>query len=502
MKWSLLISWLNQKGSEKNLRFVQQIPVDHSAWFPEWASRASELRFRDWDKVRFFERGHLGTETEAMPILASYYHKSFADEKQAHWVLSGGVSLGSKGLFETRASLSRELPSVMRRSGLDYKTVSGSNELVTLRGTRYKFTTPKSTLDAASRGVGRDMARIDISAKEGLKYRARFGEMDRGRFERVVETTGNNLRIEERAAAGEIGHLNVSRSRNGFRVGWRSREIDDGYTVARRLSASEDFAAQLKNDDLVEAALADQEGGAYYVKTYGGRKWMKIAPEGKPLPDLGSGWNARVADLSPEARPVNIAWLEEGEIPVATRESGNWVRGPPGNRSNIERSAEDFLGDSIEKRADAIVRDPVAYKTKVEARLKARVTEIDNLLEQGQTKKALAKIEESFGEFGNHEQLHLRQALAELAEDRPSAAADAINGTRLPTREQANTIIEEVNGRLAKYDNQAYRRIAENADWRTTAVKPPKDEVMLTVTSDGTLDHEVRLSTPVQGQGG
>ena len=40
MKWSLLITWLNQNGSSDNLSDLRSIKVDHSQWFPEWVHKA------------------------------------------------------------------------------------------------------------------------------------------------------------------------------------------------------------------------------------------------------------------------------------------------------------------------------------------------------------------------------------------------------------------------------------------------------------------------------
>jgi hypothetical protein len=498
MKWSLLVGWLNGSDASERLGLLRSVPVDHSAWFPDWVRKSPQLRFHDWDRIRFFPKGHLGTTTEAMPILVSYGFDVFADEVDQAWHIEGGVSLASKETLHARPVLQSEVPALMRRSGLDYgKALHNADQLVTFRGTQYTFSAWEKGATARLDGIGREVATLKMTAKSGLKYRARFGEMREGQFERIVERTGSSARIEGRTAVGEIGHLNVAPSRNGFREGWRAREMDDGYTIARSLSSRKDFAQALRSDPLVEAAIAD-ETGAFYVKSQGSRKWIKVAAEGEPSPDLASGWHARVADIVPDAQPVNIVWVDESELPAELKSGGNWIRGPPRRSGRISGLGGEPPGPNIQEATAAILQDPRAYKLELDARFKQNLDEIDQLLAADQPRKALAIIEENLGEFGGHEQLRFRQALAELADRRPDAAADAVNNIKFANQDQAVLLIDEVNGRLKKTMDPEMYRIAESADWRTTSSKPSGDEVLLT-TKDGTLGHELRLKQAPEG---
>jgi hypothetical protein len=54
MKWSLLISWLNDKGRGSALGFLSGVPVDRSRWFPTWVRTRPDLRFRRWDAIAFY----------------------------------------------------------------------------------------------------------------------------------------------------------------------------------------------------------------------------------------------------------------------------------------------------------------------------------------------------------------------------------------------------------------------------------------------------------------
>ena len=225
---------------------------------------------------------------------------------------------------------------------------------------------------------------------------------------------------------------------------------------------------------------------------------MKLALEGEPSPNVASGWNGRIADITPNARSINIAWLDEAQVPAELRNSGNWVRPPPrGHRLGIPGSHEGFpagVKRDLREATQAILDDPSAYKRLLDARFTKQLAEIDRLLEEGCTRKALATIEEGLCEFGGHEQLRFREALAQLANRRPEAAADAVNDIRLANRRQTELLIDEVNIRLKKADDPTLHRIAESADWRTANGKPPGDEVLLAAAKEGALDLDLRLA--------
>ena len=95
MKWSLLISWLNESNNGSLLEFLGFVNVDHTNWFPDWVNKHEQLRYNKWNKVGFKNKGYKESKTEAMSILFSNSFTRFEGE----WTLSGGVSLDSKNLF-------------------------------------------------------------------------------------------------------------------------------------------------------------------------------------------------------------------------------------------------------------------------------------------------------------------------------------------------------------------------------------------------------------------
>ncbi|MCU0287609.1 MAG: hypothetical protein MUF15_14595 [Acidobacteria bacterium] len=89
MKWSILIAWLNDANKGHYLDFLKKVKVNKGNWFTEWVKSQPNLKFKKWDKVKFYDKGHLGTDTEAMAILSSKEYKCFGHQ----WTISGGVSL-------------------------------------------------------------------------------------------------------------------------------------------------------------------------------------------------------------------------------------------------------------------------------------------------------------------------------------------------------------------------------------------------------------------------
>ena len=92
MKWSIVISWLDDKGGLDLLSLLRQVTFRTDRWFPAWVREHRDLRFQNWDRIGFYPRGFAATE--ALPLLHS-------DEAVA-MPLIGGVSLAEKEMLATR----------------------------------------------------------------------------------------------------------------------------------------------------------------------------------------------------------------------------------------------------------------------------------------------------------------------------------------------------------------------------------------------------------------
>jgi hypothetical protein len=505
MKWSLVISWLDNAGSRDSLSFLADVRVDKSAWFPDWVHASPQLRFSAWDKIGFFKRGWLGTSTEALPMLSSERVTGI----QPFYQYVGGVSLGSKDLFDARLPLASRVPAAMRRAELDYGKISeDANELLTLRGTQYDFMERISGSRTFFEGAApHEISGVKIKGLDTWKYRNGSGEIAEGNFERTIVRNGEDITVSVRSTAGEIGALHIEKSSNGFRVGWHAREMDDAFTLCQRLSGSGDLAAAIRKESMIEFAAQDVHTNQYFIKMPGTKRWMKLALEGAPRENIAEGWAARVADIKPDSQRLVFAWVDETNVPSNIWQQNRWARGPPPKgptRPTISGEFEDFGGDKkkFAKLASEVEHDPIGFKKRYEENLKTRVREIDDLLERRSAGKALDTLDDALMWYGERPELLLRKALAELDINNSSAAADTINKAGITSRSEAEEFLDEINARLqtAQAGEQNLLKCAELIDWRTSVVKSNKDKILLTSDDKtGVLHLEAHLVDPPDG---
>ncbi len=302
MKWSLVVSWLNKQKQADRLSFLRTEHVERGNWFPDWVRQHPQLRFRDWERVGFYPVKDRTKETEALPMLSSEKYRQFG---RTVW-LSGGVSLASERTFETRVALSAEskVAQAARRSNLDYSiSNSTGSALKTLEGTSYKFGSATT-----------ERAFTTATAKEGAKLRGAFGEIANQPFERTVAADAGGLSIGTRVGEVPLGELTIGRVENGFHVGWASRDLDAGHSLAHSFSTSKDPAAVLARARNVEAAFRLPGEQGYVVKLEDATHWLKLAPEETPSAALAKGYEARVGDLAEGARNYNLTWLKPEEV--------------------------------------------------------------------------------------------------------------------------------------------------------------------------------------------
>jgi hypothetical protein len=310
MKWSLLISWLNEKGQGDVLGFLERVSVDHSRWFPDWVRSRPDLRFGRWDAVPVYERGYKGSTTEALPILFSETYMEFGETH----TLSGGVSLAPKQLFTNRAALAGRVSPLIRRSNLNYaeRLVSGKGlTFKTLQESEYTF-----------RPLASGRSGLEVTPRAGTRLRGRMAEITTPKFERTVTAAPGQWEISARVGNHDLIALKVRPTQNGLAVGLKSRELATGQALARRASSSVDPAGTLARHAAVEAVV--ETPSAVMVKMRGSKSWLKLEAE-KVGADATSASErvARVADTKIGAQPVDLAFVDESaaKAAVATGES-------------------------------------------------------------------------------------------------------------------------------------------------------------------------------------
>jgi hypothetical protein len=287
MKWSQIIGWLNSASNGNMLAFLSAVHVADTNYFPEWARKHTELTFKKWNQVPFYSRGYRGSTTEALPLLNSRLFDHFGKKD---YFYEGGVSLAEREVMAVRPPLSEAIPRVSQRSFLDY-AASGENKLLTLEKAEYEF---------ASR-PGQTSMFARPPADHSL--RSLIGEFRVEQFERALTRDVSGLTMSERSATGAVGDLRIASSGEGYRVGWISREIDTGQSLARRLSMSSDFESGLAKDNAVEAYLKLDGANGYLVKPQGSDGWIKVVPSNSGTETLEAGFQgAHLRAREPGAR--------------------------------------------------------------------------------------------------------------------------------------------------------------------------------------------------------
>jgi hypothetical protein len=293
MKWSVILGWLNDSHNGDKLGFLADVPVDRSQRLPTWAAHHPELRFNQWDKIRFMPPGYKGTSTEAMPIL---YGASFDVNGIEYW-LEGGVSLAPKQLFRDRVPIKPELDRTLLRSNINYGIESAAGrKLTTFENTVYTFSAREPNVVA-----------LDVKAKPDAKLRAMTAELVNTDVQRIMVRSADTVRLETRLAETPIGDLEIAKTDNGFRIGWQSREIDNAHMIARHMSLASDPADVLASDPDVVAVFALPDKGDFLVQLRGSKNWLRFAAEDMPTRDLPKGWLMRAADYSQSQRDLRVA---------------------------------------------------------------------------------------------------------------------------------------------------------------------------------------------------
>jgi len=512
MKWSLLISWLNERNRSRELDFLKSVEVDRSNWFPDWA-RKRDLRFRQWEQVGFYDRGHKGSDTEALPLLRSDSFNLFGKTMY----MEGGVSLADKSLFAGRAALSAEtkVAGLARRSNLNYGMSKVAGEAVSFEGTAYKFTS-----------LSPNRASMTVAAKDGVKLRSAHSEVASLKLERVVAQEANSLKVSTRLGEIEMGGLEIGRAGNAFQVGWRSRDVDLGHSLARRLSVADDPGKTLLADANVEAVIKLGEQQGHLVKLRGSDRWLQLSPE-KAATGNGNNWQSRVGGFSNESRIYEMAWKKPEEIqlvfsasddiivePVKGAERGFQMKAAPGGHSAAGSELEFKSGSVIVKgrlhpetgevrfaygelpetfrrdplklqrlvaesrvtpersryvvseladghpliqrlrRGDAgdlvkeLLDSPTEFKSRLGHELAEGVAQSDHLLSKGQYQEAARHLDELISVYGERPELLLRRGAAKLSNKFPDASGSIREMLAAGRGNDPALFFKEINERL------------------------------------------------------
>lgn len=306
MKWSILVTWLRQAQQSQQLGFLKDRNlVNREHRFPTWVKQQPDLRFNKWSDDMFLPSTNSCVTTEALPLLDSAAFAP-AGEKSPRWRLTGGVSLSNRTMFAERTFLSAEskVAALARRSGVDYAPFKSADDVVQfVGGPKYKLTNLTSNRLA-----------ITATPKSEAILRNRYGDLASGNFQQVIANESKAFQIATKYGNTGVGDLSIARTGNGFRIGWESRQVDLSHSLARKLSVSNAPDELLATNPRVESAikLAGEEG--YLVKLKGAEQWTRLKVERNPSVDIGTGWQARVADTQSSSKPYTVAWMDQARV--------------------------------------------------------------------------------------------------------------------------------------------------------------------------------------------
>ncbi|MBW4643101.1 MAG: hypothetical protein KME23_08920 [Goleter apudmare HA4340-LM2] len=428
MKWSLVINWLNQSNWGNSLNFLQKVSVKRDNWFPDWAKfQGKNLRFQQWQAVKFFGKGYKGTTTETMPILSSSPYKLFGKSRS----MSGGVSLPNKNTFTTRLSVkSQRLNKPSLRSNIDYPSVSIKDKKLTFR-----------TLDNIKyslENVSNNVSKVTSQAGEKSRFRSLDAELTNLPVTRTVLPVSEGLKIKTSVGDTEFGNLNITKTANGFQVGFESRNIDTGYALTSKIKnyKGNDIPNFIASTDGVRAVrYSPSEPDNYFVQfSDSGNKWLQITGSGgggKGNPP--SRLLMAAGEPGDGARNFNIKSVDKAQV--------------PGNAQGFQeyrRQKSDFSQDS-NPRSDAqrLVENSAAFMLSKRAGLQQRIKNINTALKNGNYGKAEQLINKSMQEYGSEPQLMLQKALVEQHQGRLNIELVTPQGTK-PIKQ---SFFDEINNR-------------------------------------------------------
>ncbi|HEV2961405.1 MAG TPA: hypothetical protein VG649_06225 [Candidatus Angelobacter sp.] len=415
IKWSLLLSWLSEHNSNA-LAYLGNIKVTHSLWFPDWAKQNRELRYRDWDRFHFYEKGHKGSATEAMPIL---YSKGCPDCDV--YQFSGGVTLGSKEVIHERSilALHSEANELLLRPGRDFSKLSAKpNEVAMLGGLKHTFTEQSG-----------ELATLSSVNKGGVKFREPSSEMAPKPVERSYRVSDSKLDVNLRVGDVGLGRFYSEVSTDQpIRVGFQAQEIDRAQQFAEQVSSAvakgqqaETFIATHPDvEEVVQFGPDMACDECVVVKLRGSRGYLKMQPEQTASVDVPAGWHARAASLDDGAQNYNLAWVSRNHLDAqlsranyikiegrGTPGSGSvpfeFTRGPPPSGSSPEnwklgertlRTFTDHQGNRYIplKNAPAAMQDPLLVAAKLRNQLSASTDALQSLVSSGDSRRALLEI--------------------------------------------------------------------------------------------------------------
>jgi hypothetical protein len=460
MKWSLVLGWLHQKSELHALSYLSTVQVGRNHWFPDWARRHPELRFRKWDTIKFFTRGTFGVTTEALPRLHSPAFEQFGEG--GHY-LSGGVSLASRATFAERPLLSTRVSEGLRRANVRYGDTVGQG-FKTFDGVEYSFARTLNRYEVA------------IKPETGMRLRGRVGELANRPFSRTLEVRAGGFEYRALAGNAQIGSLDIGRTANGFRVGWASRDLDAGYSLGRRLSTSRNLADALARDRQV-AASTSLPDGSYVARVRGSERWVRFAEEQKVSSKIDGEWQARVAGFEHDARSVKIQWVDDAWV---TEKLGKGRFDELTRQAQATQTPGDDLANLIYRRdtraaANRIAEDPLRVHAEMQAAYRGQIAQADELIRRGAPAEASEHLARMESVWGPTPDISSRRAITLVDANELGKAARAVDRSGTAPARSVERVYEELARRMERGASsqhvETWRALHSATEWKALGTR-------------------------------
>jgi len=560
VKWSVLINWLDEQEQTTLLGFLADnapgaVPVTRVNYFTEWKDKHPELTFRNWDKIKFDKQADARGENESLDIIKSDLFPAFGG---ITW--EGGVSLASRTAVTEAAETSAELellPAATRRAGMDAlrSDLTTASRLRTLDATEFTF---KNFSDEAVSTLAK--------AKPSARLTDAFGELQNVGFDRTIRSTSEGFLMRTRAEGGrvlgDLGDLRITKSPGGYNVRWQSRDIDLGQSLGRRLSTTDNPARLLANNAEVDSTII-VDNNRYFVKLRGTDQWIKFARADSESATITKGFQARVAGIGNDVKPIDIAWLDKQAVQAELRSSGyikiNPAKGGDGVvmeccAQELPKGSKEFLverGDvkvkafrdgvddlyvrvedipanlrvdlarlatsglspddlvvarnleagQYRELANKLTRDPAAFRNQLNRIMADGIERNNRLITQGHFDEALAETSRLIDVHGNVPELTYQRALLEAGSKKVTAAAEALNNTISRPLQNAEKFFNEVEFRLQNtIGAEQQANLRRIADFADWNQYSQKSGEIISFTKNGELELGLRTTSLPKGQ--
>ena len=429
IKWGLLISWLQETKQSEVFNFLNTVPVSRNHWFPNWArANSKQLKFPIGNQVNFYQRGYKGTKTEAMPILASQVSKSKGKETT---FVSGRVRI-------------RFRPRPGSGSGSDFNPPPPKNPNLDIPTNRIPdLNSPPPKVNPVNA--------VDL-AKEEVKFPNPETEAADLKFKHNVSSTVSGFQVVTNVNGRDLDSLNVTKTQNGFTVGWSGQDIIQEQSLVKTLDQDPTNLEAILNEHPNVEALVElsDEPPTYLVKMQHSNRWLKVnLTEGKPGSGSPPGRSYRIGGFGDNSRKITLAWVDEQTVKRQLAEG----RVKPIRYDPVKLQFASLDDNLRDRRYDAIAEELATDPLKLEKHYNANLQQIDQLLLEKDYTEAAQHIDELIHFYGQKPDLIFRKGVVEVQRGRINVELVVPGKPKIGKEQSRKTFLDEVNALLAGRNN-------------------------------------------------